>query len=280
MLRTLASVPPDFDKSKYALKSARVELMQGFIFVTLSDNPPDFAEARRELSPLLAPHDFSSAKICHTREYNVKANWKLIIENSRECYHCHVGHPEYTRIMLHEGVEKSPDGKTAKERWDASYTRLQNLGLTMSCARTGWFHGSRYPLSRVGAVTESLDGNAVAPLMGSFKEPDGGVIGVVLHPTFMFEASADYGMSLGFTPVNATLTNVRIDWYVRGDAVEGRDYIVDRVIAFWKATAEQDWKLCEDNQAGVNSSRYEPGPYGLEEGGVNAFLDWYINQVR
>jgi phenylpropionate dioxygenase-like ring-hydroxylating dioxygenase large terminal subunit len=116
--------------------------------------------------------------------------------------------------------------------------------------------------------------------MGAIKELDAGVLGVIVHPTFMFEASGDYAMSLRFIPVNAKLTKVRVDWYVRGDAVEGKDYDVERVIAFWKATAEQDWKLCEDNQAGVNSTRYEPGPYGCEEEGVEHFVRWYLQQLQ
>jgi Rieske 2Fe-2S family protein len=67
---------------------------------------------------------------------------------------------------------------------------------------------------------------------------------------------------------------------VRADAVEGRDYDPQRVSAFWRATGEQDFKFCEDNQAGVNSSRYEPGPYSWMEGGTERFVNWYLDQLK
>jgi phenylpropionate dioxygenase-like ring-hydroxylating dioxygenase large terminal subunit len=68
---------------------------------------------------------------------------------------------------------------------------------------------------------------------------------------------------------------------VRDDAVKGQDYDLERLVQFWRTTGEQDWKLCEDNQAGVNSRYYYPGPY-LEsvEGGPEQFVNWYLNQLR
>jgi len=76
-------------------------------------------------------------------------------------------------------------------------------------------------------------------------------------------------------PVSLHVTRAEMEWLVAEDAVEGRDYEVTRVTEFWRLTAEQDWKLCEDNQAGVNSSRYQPGPYAPVEKGVAHFRDWY-----
>jgi Rieske 2Fe-2S family protein len=81
------------------------------------------------------------------------------------------------------------------------------------------------------------------------------------------------------TPVAPTRTRVDVCWLVREDAMEGADYDVERVTAFWKATGEQDWKLCEDNQAGVSSRRYEPGPYAPSEAAIETFLQWYLQQL-
>ena len=65
-----------------------------------------------------------------------------------------------------------------------------------------------------------------------------------------------------------------------GDAVEGRDYITERLVEFWKITGEQDWKLCENNFKGVESSRYQPGPYSPVEGDVVGFVDWVVGRLR
>ena len=45
-------------------------------------------------------------------------------------------------------------------------------------------------------------------------------------------------------------------------------------------TSMQDKKITEDNQAGVLSSRYEPGPYSEHERKVISFDQWYLNQLR
>ena len=52
---------------------------------------------------------------------------------------------------------------------------------------------------------------------------------------------------------------VRVTWLVHEDAVEGRDYQLEKLMPFWQLTSEQDWALCERQQKGVNSSRYQPG---------------------
>src|SRR5437879_952640 len=72
-----------------------------------------------------------------------------------------------------------------------------------------------------------------------------------------------------------SLTRADMEWLVTQDAVKGRDYEVSRVTEFWRLTAEQDWKLCEDNQAGINSSRYQPGPYTPVESVVAHFVEWH-----
>jgi len=46
----------------------------------------------------------------------------------------------------------------------------------------------------------------------------------------------------------------------------------------WRITCEQDCKLCEDNQLGVDSSSYESGPFAPDEIGAERFDQWYVNQ--
>ena len=46
-----------------------------------------------------------------------------------------------------------------------------------------------------------------------------------------------------------------------------------------KATGRQDVRLCENNQRGVDSSAYQPGPYAPSEDGAEVFLKWYLKQL-
>ena len=244
-------MPEDFQKSSFGLKRAHARVVEGLIFVNFSENPPDFELFRQDVEPFLKPHGLENAKVCVAKQYDTKSNWKLIVENSRECYHCYIGHPEYTRIMLTtpasatnaKGAPVRPENanNTNENHQAERMAHYAKLGLKTERVTRSSYHASRYPFSKIGAVSESLDGNPVAPLMGTFTDRDAGVLGVVSFPDFMLEASGDYTMILRFVPVNALLTRVDATWFVRADAVEGRDYDPDKVSAFWRATGEQDF---------------------------------------
>jgi phenylpropionate dioxygenase-like ring-hydroxylating dioxygenase large terminal subunit len=276
-LRTAPSMPTDFDRAEFGLLPVAVRVVETLIFVCFADDPPDFSPVEQGIRAHLAPYELERAKICWTRTYSVRANWKLMEENFRECYHCPVGHPEYCHIMMPSGEERKqyPTFRTAQEE---SWARAGLSLLDIRFAPENGFHCSRYPM-RPGFVSESLDGQPVAPLLGRLKDRDAGVLAIVMFPNFWFEASSDYVCSMRRTPISPTLCEVEASWLVHQDAVEGRDYDVERVTAFWRTTGEQDWTLCENNQAGVNCSRYRPGPYALSESGPDTFVQWYLRQL-
>lgn len=264
----------EFDKADFGLRPVHVEVMEGFIFVSLADTPPDFGPMYRDVLPQLKPAGMTRAKIIHTETYDVWSNWKLITENFRECYHCAGAHPEYIRAV--EGTARfDPDhGAACVRRW-------QQLGMVtdgVDFQADAWHHCQRYPFHQ-GYVTESLDGKPVAPLMGDYTEADMGTFCIVTHPNFLFESSSDHALTMRMTPVSARHTRMTVTWFVNETAEEGRDYDVQNVTAFWQRTGEQDWKLCANNQAGVNSRAYRPGPYGNRETAINTFQDWYLNQI-
>jgi len=49
----------------------------------------------------------------------------------------------------------------------------------------------------------------------------------------------------------------------------------------WLATNDQDRRIVEENQIGVRSPAFEPGPYSPDhEDGVIQFVDWYGRTMR
>jgi len=73
---------------------------------------------------------------------------------------------------------------------------------------------------------------------------------------------------------------VGTDWLVHKDAVEGVDYDPAQMRKVWDATNDQDRRLAEENQRGINSTAYQPGPYSKTyEFGVVNFIDWYSQRV-
>jgi Rieske 2Fe-2S family protein len=276
-------MPTDFNLAEHGLSRSRVETMEDLIFISSSDNPPDFELFRQAMEPRLCPHDLPHAKIAHRREFEIAANWKLVVENSRECYHCGVAHPQYCKAVEFAAAIGSETAQSEAASAEAQARKeLETIGLPVDeipFLPDNWYHYRRFFL-RPGHVTESMDGNPVAPLMGSIPNRNTGVFAIVTLPNLLLEANGDYVMTLRLTPKAPQLTHAEVCWLVRSDAKEGIDYDVERLTEFWRLTSEQDWVLCENNQKGVNSSKYIPGVYAPSESGLEHFVQWYIKQLQ
>ena len=273
-------MPPDFDVKQFGLHRAAVRVVEGLIFICLSEAPPDFDEVLADFVPYFRTYGFATARIAHVERHEVKANWKLIAENFRECYHCDATHPEYCRAVSGARIHGNPRRGETDAEMEA---RWKQLGLETKHVRFvpgQRHHCARYPLTR-GFTSWSIDGKPVAPLMGAHRERDNSLVGAVLYPNFWSESPCDYATTTRVTPVSPTRCAVEITWYVDGKAVEGVDYDVGKLTKVWAATAAQDMQLCENNQAGVESSRYRPGPYSPYE--VNGRCDhvdrWYLQEL-
>jgi Rieske 2Fe-2S family protein len=73
---------------------------------------------------------------------------------------------------------------------------------------------------------------------------------------------------------------VTTKWLVHKDAVDGEDYNPENMRKVWDATNDQDRRLAEENQRGINSTAYQPGPYSKTyEFGVVNFIDWYSGRM-
>jgi Rieske 2Fe-2S family protein len=271
------------DPAELGLHPAALEDVGGLLFVSLADEPPDFIGARAAIAPDVAAHGLDQAKIAYTADYRVRANWKVIFENNRECYHCAGTHKQYIRANYDVDVSLGRNGAEIARRMAECNARWQRLGLLSATAvsdMTGpWYRCNRTPLVP-GFVTESLDGTPVGPLMGRIVEPDAGTLRVTVFPNFWMHASSDHAMTTRLVPLGPDETAVHVAWLVAADAEEGRDYQYERLTPFWKLTAEQDWALCESVQAGIGSSRYRPGPLSRKrEGNVAGFIQWYLAEI-
>ena len=130
-----------------------------------------------------------------------------------------------------------------------------------------------------GFLTQTRDGRPVAPLMGQFTQYDGAISAMQMFPLNWIVASNDHAMLFSFAPMSELETRAELTWLVDGDAVEGRDYDPAEVSWLWEVTNGEDWNICENNQSGVNSRMYRPGPYSEAEQGVEQFIEWYFAQI-
>jgi len=134
-----------------------------------------------------------------------------------------------------------------------------------------------------GALTESVDGQAVAPLMGVYAqsgEYDGAQTGCVFNVLSTLLATSDHAVLFRFTPRGPLLSDAEAIWLVRGDAVEGVDYNADRLTALWDITLSEDKRITEDNQSGIRSEAYRPGPFSTQEQRIADFGRWYMKRLE
>jgi phenylpropionate dioxygenase-like ring-hydroxylating dioxygenase large terminal subunit len=91
---------------------------------------------------------------------------------------------------------------------------------------------------------------------------------------------SDQGLIFKVMPISATETQVTTTWLVHKDAVEGVDYDLTRLTEVWLHTNDEDRRIVEENQKGINSPAYTPGPYSQnQESGVIQFVDWYVTTM-
>lgn len=265
-----------------SLISATVRELAGLVFVCLAAQPPDFEAAVAAIAPQLTPHRLERAKVIVRDRYRIHANWKTIIENNRECYHCRVAHPEFMRANYDAGLPGDDRNQRFQKTLKSAYQRWQTLGLNpqdVSFPDGAWFRVARFPLRR-GFLTESLHGRLTAPLMGELPSVDVGSLRMVGLPNFWGHANADYTMTTQVIPLSPHETQIDVAFLVHQDAVENVDYVADEVAAVWRATSEQDWQICESNYAGLCSSAYRPGQLSPSmESSVIQFITWYLQQM-
>lgn len=283
----------DIDRASFSLKKVNCELVEGLIFVSLAEKPPPFDMARELMAPYLGAQGFERAKVAKTVDYEIAANWKLVWENNRECFHCNINHPQYIKANWdhYNADDTTAEVRAAMDRVVArSESKWAAAGLAVSHRNTGmtqfpdaergiWYSANRTALTE-GWLSESMDGRQVSTLMGAYNDPDIGTLRARTLPNFWNHSSCDHGVSTLLLPVGPRKTLARVSWLVHEDAVEGRDYQLEKLLPFWQLTSEQDWAICERQQKGVDSTAYEPGPYSkYKEYNVDAFVRWYVKTL-
>jgi Rieske 2Fe-2S family protein len=283
----------DLDKSQLGLHQAHAREVEGMIFVSLAETPVDFDPVEKAIGPVAKPQGLAYGKVAKIMDFDVMANWKLVWENNRECYHCNVNHPQYIKANFdHYNADDAIP--RVVEHLKKVTTRLesklaaQGMSLREETGMTEfpdpehgiWYAANRTPLVE-GYVSESMDGHQVAPLMGDYTDPEVGTLRIRSLPNFWIHASCDHSVAVRLTPRGLANTDIRMIWLVDGKAQEGKDYELDKLLPFWLLTAEQDWHICTNQQAGVSSHAYTPGPLSkYKEYNLDRFIRWYLQEMR
>jgi len=236
----------DFDRADYPLQPVRVEEWHGWVFVNISGDAPSFADHVGNLGGFLAPYEPERLVSAVRHEYVIQSNWKIIVENYHECYHCPQIHPELCRVTPPDsGYNVHPDGA-----WAGGTMELMDFADTMSL--TG----------------ESLG----TPLRGLNAEQRRQVLYFGYFPNLLLSPHPDYLMTHRIEPLGSASSLIECEWLFPPEEVEREGFDPSYASEFWDITNKEDWGACEAVQRGVSSRGYKQGPLAPDEDAVYDFI--------
>ena len=169
-------------------------------------------------------------------EYEVAANWKVIVENYLECYHCAPIHPELCEVTPPES------------------------GTGYPAAPVGSWVGGPLAL-RDGVQTMSLDGRSLGvPIPGLPATRTREVGYAALLPTLLVSPHPDYLMTHRLEPLAAGRTRVECAWFFPPEAWDRAGFDPAYAADFWDLVNRQDWAACESVQRNASSPGWRQGP--------------------
>ncbi len=92
---------PGFDRASLPLLRLRADAWGPFLFVGLDEETPPLATVLGELPAIVARSGLDLERLCFRsrEEWSAETNWKVMIENFLECYHCPVRHPGFSAVV-------------------------------------------------------------------------------------------------------------------------------------------------------------------------------------
>jgi glycine betaine catabolism A len=272
-----------FDRSQHGLRPVHCTSMGGYIWICLARVAPDFEPFRSQVEPYLLPHRLHEAKVAFESTLVERANWKLVWENNRECYHCPVNHPELSRTFpatpTVASLETAAGNSRSLQQW--GHWEARGLPSRFQLSPSGQSRIVRMSLVNE-AVSYTMDGRAAVsrPLSDSVTGGDVGALLMFHYASIWNHVLGDHAISFRVLPLGPTETQLTTKWLVHKDAREGVDYDPRRLTEVWLATNEEDRRVCQENQLGINSPAYAPSAYSpIQEAGVMQFTAWYRNHL-
>ncbi|MFD3843190.1 aromatic ring-hydroxylating dioxygenase subunit alpha [Streptomyces sp. NPDC058642] len=228
---------PDIDRTEYGLVNLHVREWLGYVWVCLAENPPSFeADVIGEVVSRLGDvesierYGIDNLSVGKRIVYDVKANWKLIIENFMECYHCATIHPELTEVL-----PEFADG----------YAAQYYVG-----------HGAEFGEEVQGFTVDGSEGLDRIP--GVAEDQDRRYYAITVRPQVFINLVPDHVIFHRMYPVSVDRTIVECDWLYLPHVVEsGKD--VSRSVELFDRVNRQDFDACERTQPGMSSRVYAKG---------------------
>jgi glycine betaine catabolism A len=221
------------------LHPVEVDTWGGFAFVRFA-RQGDAAPLLQQLGDApqrVANYGLDRLRAGRSLRYDVRANWKVILENYNECYHCAGVHPELCKIV-------------------PAFKRRGGSELD-------WERGIEH---RPGAWTFTFDGTSDRrPFAELNDEERTRHKGELLYPNFMLSLSADHAAAFTLWPQSPERTTIVCDLLFDPAEMDRSSFDPTDAAEFWDLVNRQDWAVCEGVQAGMQSRAFRYGYYAPME---------------
>jgi Rieske 2Fe-2S family protein len=251
---------PGFDKSAHSLFTAHVKLWNGFIFVCLADNPPDFAAAPDLGLNALDNWPMADLVTGHRMVSRLACNWKVFWENYNECLHCPGIHPSLCDMVPVYGE-----------------------GVMSASEMPGWTpdEPAVSPLKN-GARSWTCNGQACGPEFPGLSEEQrtAAYTFVTLMPTMYIVAHVDYVRAVTVRPVSPEETELTAEWLFPASTLSAPGFDLANVVDFAATVIREDGAASEMNQRGLRNQRYDGGTLMPQEFDVFNFQQWVRRKLE
>jgi Rieske 2Fe-2S family protein len=231
-----------FRKEDFSLYPVGADTWGGFFFLNLSlpATADEESGVRTQLGPAVERtrrYPLAALRTGHGITYDVAANWKLIMENYNECYHCGGLHPELCEIV--------PDFKQA------------------GGSNLNWEDGIPH---RAGAYTFTKTGTTNrSPFPGLSEEEKVRHKGELCFPNLMLSLACDHVAAFLLWPMAQDRTRIVCNFLFHPEEIAKPTFDTADAVQFWDLVNRQDWAICERVQRGVSSRVHKFGYYAPME---------------
>jgi phenylpropionate dioxygenase-like ring-hydroxylating dioxygenase large terminal subunit len=238
-----------FDRSEFGLFPVALRTWRGFVFLSLAPKPEPLETTLGGLVERTRGYPLERLRRTHRVTYEIAANWKLVVQNANECYHCPGVHPQLVKITPYRSGEED---------------------LRKGPVFGGWMDFVEE------ANTGTLTGRTARPPFPNLSPEDlRRVYYYVLYPSNFLSLFPDYVTFDWFIPVGPEKTRLVFDVYVDRDESDPASDAME----FWEMTNRQDWHICEMAHLGSKTAAFFQGRYSAEEEVVHLVDRFYLKKM-
>ncbi len=128
----------NFDTSDICLDTVQVEEFCGFIYVNLDPAAPSLARQSGDLATEIthwAP-DIGNLTFGHRLTYDIRSNWKNVVDNFLECYHCPTAHRDFCTLVDMDTYKVTTHGIYSSHMADAGKAENAAYDVSNATVRT------------------------------------------------------------------------------------------------------------------------------------------------